>query len=116
MSDNPQPKIFGDVDRGDCAIFAYVYSLGNSGIVTINPDSIKGQLGSLLTTGIRSSLQLPVAVYDAQNDIVYSGSKNDIYPMEQPDKNGDLAVTEKSIKVFINRDVNYAREVFVVYY
>lgn len=116
LSDNPAPKIFGDVDRGDCAIFAYVYSIGTSGIVTINPDSNKEQLGRLLSTGIRSSLQLPVVVYDAVNDSVYSGSKNDIYPMEHLDKNGDLAVTEKSIKVFINRDVNYAREVFVVYY
>lgn len=116
LSKKPAPfrdKTFANLG----SIYGEIYTVNTNGIVTLNPDNMIADYGRLLSTSFNGSggVGENIQIYDAKNDKVYSGTKNDIAQICYPDANGNLPDTGSNVMVYIYRRFEYAKDIVVVY-
>lgn len=113
---NRTPFVNGGFRSDNCFVFAPVYAVNMTGIVTVNPDELVASSGKLLGSNFRSNAIIPVAVYDLKNDEISIGDVNSLQQLYTPDKNGDLPIEKDSVMVVIRRRYGLAEELIAVRY
>lgn len=113
---NRTPFVNGAFRSENCLVFAPVYAVSTTGIVTVNPDEMVAGYGKLLGSNFKTNAVIPVAVYDLKNDEISIGDINSLQQLYSPDKNGDLPAEENSVMVVIRRRYGIAEELIAVRY
>lgn len=113
LRDRPESFINGKPGNIVTEIFGYLYSNSGRNIVTLNPYG--SPYGKLIATSTSNGTP-GISVYDCKRDTVSVGNLHDLYPINGPESNGALHITDDSVMVFVYRRYNWVKDIVVVYY
>ena len=113
LSTDTSPFIDGYGSRF-CTIFGEVYSVGNNGILTVNPQGHAN--GKLTATSFKGKTYLKVQIYDKNNDEISIGTISDLVQVSEPQTDGTLLQTDSNTRAFLFRRSEYLMDAVIVYY